>query len=210
VRGAGLSKSTEGKAQPPPTLCEEERVIPDVPFIKTPEPVARRMLELSRLRVGETLYDLGSGDGIILILAARDFGARAVGIEVREDLVQKSRRKVRELGLDGLVKVIQGDFFDIPLSEANVVTLYLLTKVNADLKPKLEKELRASARIVSHDYRIPGWNLAKGERMSSARMHSILLYRSEEIQRACPVGRLVRSLLCTRQSTSQIRSPGMR
>lgn len=177
MRGAGLSKSTEGKAQPPPTLCEEKRVIPDVPFVETPEPVARRMLELSGLKAGETLYDLGSGDGIILILAARDFGARAVGIEVREDLAQKCRRKVHELGLDGSVKVIQGDFFDIPLSEANVVTLYLLTRVDADLKPKLEKELKASARVVSHDYRIPGWNLAKGERINAGRIHSILLYR---------------------------------
>ena len=183
-----------GKAQPPHALREEARVIPEVPFVQTPESVARRMLELSGLKAGETLYDLGSGDGIILILAARDFGARAFGIEVREDLVEKSRRKIHELGLHRSVKITQGDFFNISLSEADVVTLYLLTSVNADLKPKLEKELKASARVVSHDYRIPGWKLARGERMSSGRMHSILLYRSEEIQRAGPVGRLVREL----------------
>lgn len=88
VRGVGPSKSTGGKAQPP-TPCEEDRVIPDVPFVKTPEPVARRMLELSNLKSGEMSCDLGFGDGRFLIIAARDFDPKAFGVEGRNILSKR-------------------------------------------------------------------------------------------------------------------------
>ncbi len=149
-----------------------------VPFVATPESVARYMLKLAEVKPGEIVYDLGSGDGRILIIAALEFGAKAVGIEIRKDLVEKSRRKVKELGLENRVKIIHGDFFEVDISEADVVTLYLLTSVNEKLRPKLEKELKPGARVVSHDFEIPGWKPIKVVEINEDwRSHRILLYK---------------------------------
>lgn len=166
-----------------------------VPFVPTVEPVATRMLELSNLKAGETLCDLGSGDGAILITAARDFGAKALGIEVRQDLVKKSRKEARELGLEKSIKVIQGDFFNICISEADVVTLFLLPRANAELRPKLKKELRADARIVTHDYEIRGWQPIKKEKVELDRTHPIFLYRCGDIRGAGLSQKMMSSLL---------------
>ncbi len=129
----------------------------DVPFVSTPEHVARRMLELAKVGPNDVVYDLGAGDGRIVIMAAKEFGARAVGVEIRKDLYEQILKKVKVDGLEGRVKVINGDFFQVDISEASVVTLYLLTSVNEKLKPKLERELKAGARVVSHDFEVPGW-----------------------------------------------------
>ncbi|RLF04672.1 MAG: hypothetical protein DRJ60_06745 [Thermoprotei archaeon] len=129
----------------------------DVPFVSTPEHVARRMLELAKVGPNDVVYDLGAGDGRIVIMAAKEFGAKAVGVEIRKDLYEQILKKVKVDGLEGRVKVINGDFFQVDISEASVVTLYLLTSVNEKLKPKLERELKAGARVVSHDFEVPGW-----------------------------------------------------
>lgn len=129
----------------------------DVPFVSTPEHVARRMLELAKVGPNDVVYDLGAGDGRIVIMAAKEFGAKAVGVEIRKDLYEQILKRVKVDGLEGKVKVINGDFFQVNISEASVVTLYLLTSVNERLKPKLEKELKAGARVVSHDFEVPGW-----------------------------------------------------
>ncbi len=115
------------------------------------------MLVLSELRPGESVYDLGSGDGRIVIMAAQEFGAKAVGVELREDLVKQAIEKVSELSLNGRVKIVQSDMFKVDLSQADVVTLYLTTSANEKVKPKLESELRQGARIVCHDYEVLGW-----------------------------------------------------
>ncbi len=151
--------------------------IPTVPFVPTPESVARRMLELANVKPGEVVYDLGCGDGRILIIAAKEFGAKAVGIEIRKDLVEKCIRKVKELGLEGKVYVIHGNFFEVDISEADVVTLYLLTSVNEKLRPKLERELKPGARVVSHDFEVLGWKPVKVEEIREGwRSHKIYLY----------------------------------
>jgi predicted RNA methylase len=129
----------------------------DVPFVSTPEHVARKMLELAKVGPDDVVYDLGAGDGRIIIMAAKEFGARAVGVEIRKDLYEQILRRVKLDGLEGKVKVINGDFFQVSISEASVVTLYLLTTVNEKLRPKLERELRVGARVVSHDFEVPGW-----------------------------------------------------
>ena len=129
----------------------------DVPFVSTPEHVARRMLELAKVGPNDVVYDLGAGDGRIVIMAAKEFGAKAVGVEIRKDLYEQILKKVKVDGLEGRVKVINGDFFQVDISEASVVTLYLLTSVNEKLKPKLERELKAGTRVVSHDFEVPGW-----------------------------------------------------
>ncbi len=151
--------------------------VPTVPFVPTPEGVVRRMLELAEVKPGELVYDLGCGDGRILIIAASEFGARAVGIEIRRDLVEKCVKRVKELGLEDRVTIIHGNFFDIDISDADVVTLYLLTSVNERLRPKLERELRPGARVVSHDFEVVGWKPIKVEEIKEGwRSHKIYLY----------------------------------
>jgi len=120
-------------------------------------PVVRQMLILAELKPGETFYDLGAGDGRTVIMAAKDFGAKAVGVELREDLAKRALNSIYELGLDRRVEILQDDIFKVDLTPADVVFLYLTTSANEKVKPKLESELRPGARIVSHDYEILGW-----------------------------------------------------
>ena len=127
------------------------------PFVASPTPVVRQMLILAELKPGETLYDLGSGDGRAVIMAAKDFGARSVGVELREDLVKRALSNIHELGLETKAHILQNDIFTVDLSGADVVFLYLTTSANEKVKPKLETELKPGARIVSHDYEVLGW-----------------------------------------------------
>jgi len=127
------------------------------PFVQTPLEVAKKMLELVELKPGENLYDLGCGDGRLILLAAKDKGANSIGIDLREDLLERAKTEILRLGLEAKVKVIQANFFDVDISTANVVTLYLTSSANERLRPKMEKELRIGCRIVSHDFKVPGW-----------------------------------------------------
>ncbi len=131
------------------------------PFVATPLPVVRRMLTLAEIKPGEIVYDLGCGDGRVVIMAAQEFGVRAVGVEMREDLVKQASIKISELGLNGKVKIVQNDMFKVDIAQADVVTLYLTTSANDKVKPKLESELRIGARVISHDYEILGWKPLK-------------------------------------------------
>ena len=131
------------------------------PHVPSSEEAVRKMLELAELKKGECLYDLGSGDGRIIIIAAKEFGARAVGVELREDLVKQTQRKIEELNLTGLVKVIHGDLMQADIRPADVVTLYLTTTANEKVAPKLQKELRPGTRVVSFCFKIPGWTPTK-------------------------------------------------
>lgn len=150
----------------------------DVPFVPTPEVVVRRMLQVSGVKEGEIVYDLGCGDGRIVIMAAREFGARAICVEIRNDLYEQTLRRVRELHLEDRVKVIHGNFFEVPIEDADVVTMYLLTSVNQMLRPKLERELRPGTRVVSHDFEVPGWKPVLVEDIYEEwRSHKIYLYK---------------------------------
>ncbi len=131
------------------------------PFVATPLPVVKHMLTLAEIKPGEMLYDLGCGDGRVVIMAAQEFGARAVGVEMREDLAKQATGKVSEMRLEDRVKIVQGDMFKVDLSQADVITLYLTTSANDKVKPKLEAELKAGTRVISHDYEILGWRPAK-------------------------------------------------
>jgi len=127
------------------------------PYVASPVPVVRQMLLLAELKPGELVYDLGCGDGRVAIMAAQEFGAKAVGIELRGDLVKQALDKVFELGLEGRVKILQSDLFKVNVSPADVVFLYLTTSANEKVKPKLESELKRGTRVVSHDYEVLGW-----------------------------------------------------
>jgi len=131
------------------------------PYVSSPLPVVRQMLVLAELKKDETLFDLGAGDGRSVIMAAQEFGAKAVGIELREDLVKRGLSTIVELGIEDKAQIMQADFFNIDLSSADVVFLYLTTSANEKIKPKLESELKPGARVVSHDYEIIGWKPIK-------------------------------------------------
>jgi predicted RNA methylase len=119
------------------------------------------MLTLAELKAGEVFFDLGAGDGRTVIMAAKDFGARAVGVELREDLFKKALGTVYEQNLQDRVTMVNGDMFNVDLTSADVIFLYLTTSANEKIKSKLEAELRRGVRIVSHDYEIVGWKAVK-------------------------------------------------
>jgi predicted RNA methylase len=115
------------------------------------------MLQLAELRSGEVLFDLGAGDGRTVLIAAKTFGARAVGVELREDLAKKALSTVHDNGLANRVTIVNGDMFSVNLMSADVVFLYLTTSANEKIRSKLETELKQGVRVVSHDYEIVGW-----------------------------------------------------
>ncbi len=148
------------------------------PFVIAPDQAVERMLQMANPKPGETLYDLGCGDGNILITAAKRYKVKAVGIEISAHLAAKAAENVKKNGLQKSVKVIHGDFMKADLSEANIVTLYLATSANDMLRPNLERYLKPKTRVVSYDYPIPGWTpvyTAETEGHHGA-MHTIYLY----------------------------------
>ncbi len=150
-----------------------------VPYVPTPHDVVRAMLRLAGAGPDDIVYDLGCGDGRILVIAVKEFGVKkAVGIEIRDTLYEEALRNIRSAGVDDRAHVIKADFFEVDISEATIVTLFLLTSVNNRLKPKLEKELRPGARVVSHEFTIPGWRPERTEhvRDSNYLTHTIYLY----------------------------------
>jgi hypothetical protein len=136
-------------------------------FAPTPWAVAREMLEFAQVQPGDLLYDLGSGDGRIPIMAAQEFGCRAVGIELDEKLRHHAEVKVKEYGLEKQVSFKGEDFFRADLRDATVVTLYLLTAVNGYLGPRLASQLPKGARVVCLDYEIPGWRFIESRPIKS-------------------------------------------
>ena len=124
----------------------------DVPFVPTPQPVVDRMLALAKVKADDMIYDLGSGDGRIVITAAKRYGARGIGIDLDPQRVSEARANAREAGVDGKVQFVNGDLFKTDLSKASVVTLYLLNSVNRDLRPQLWKQLKVGTRVVSHAF----------------------------------------------------------
>jgi predicted RNA methylase len=140
------------------------------------------MLVLAELKPGEVFFDLGAGDGRTVIMAAKDFGARAVGVELREDLAKKALGTVYDEGLQNRVTIVNSDMFNVDLSSADVIFLYLTTSANEKIKPKLEAELKPGVRVVSHDYEIVGWKPVKVENFCENPKlgypsHTIYLYR---------------------------------
>ena len=129
----------------------------DTPYVPTPQVVVDRMLHLAKLKAGETVIDLGSGDGRIMIEAATRYGARGFGVEIDPRLVKLSNDRAAKAGVADRVKFLQQDLFKTDFHEANVLTLYLLPDVNLALRPKILAELRPGARVVSHDYGMGDW-----------------------------------------------------
>jgi hypothetical protein len=128
------------------------------PFVPTPHKVVEKMLELAEVKSTDVLYDIGCGDGRIVISAAKKYQARGVGIDIDPQRIEESRKAAREAEVETLVSFLLGDATRMDFSDATVVTLYLLPESNELLRPQFEKQLRPGTRIVSHNYRIPGWD----------------------------------------------------
>jgi ubiquinone/menaquinone biosynthesis C-methylase UbiE len=135
---------------------------PSVPFVPTRPEVLDLVFQALDLKEGDVLYDLGCGDGRIVVEAAKRYPVKkAVGVELRDELYKEATERVKREGLDSRVEIIHGDFFRVPISEATVVYMYLLTSVNEALKPKLKQELKPGTRVVTLDFQIPGWKPVK-------------------------------------------------
>jgi len=149
--------TAEVEVETPSVLSDSIELESDVPFVESPQPVVDRMLEVAGVSEDDVVYDLGSGDGRIPITAARDYGARGVGIEIKPDLVKRARENAQDAGVGDRVEFREGDLFEADISDATVVTLYLLPSVNLELRPKLFRQLEPGTRIVSHDFDMDEW-----------------------------------------------------
>jgi SAM-dependent methyltransferase len=129
----------------------------DVPYVPTPMPVVDAMLDLARVKKDDTLYDLGCGDGRIVVRAASRFGCRGVGVDLNPERVTEARANADREKVTALTRFEVGDVFEFDFSQASVVTMYLLPSVNMKLRPRLLKELKPGSRIVSHDFDMGDW-----------------------------------------------------
>ena len=139
------------------------------PYVPTPMKVVNRVLELAEVKKGDVVYDLGSGDGRIVITAAKEYGARAVGFEIDHNLVQKSRASVKREGVEHLVEIREQDVMTADFSPASVVTIYLLPGSNMLLRPVLWRQLKPGARVVSNDYDMEDWTPEKVVKLRDAK-----------------------------------------
>ena len=147
---------------------------PDVIFVPTGYEVVTQMLRLAAVTSKDIVYDLGCGDGRFVVTAARQFGARGVGVDIDPERIKEARELAARTGANDRVRFIEGDLFETDISEATVVTLYLLTRLNLKLRPKLMKELQPGTRIVSHAFDMGDWAPEKTQSVGSS---SIYLWR---------------------------------
>src|SRR3954468_12665690 len=135
--------------------------MPDVIYVPTPPDVVEEMLKIADVKKGDVLYDLGSGDGRIAVTAAKKYGIRAVGIDIDPDRIREANENAKKAGVEKLVRFRNEDLFKANISEATVVTLYLLPDLNVKLRPRLWKELKPGTRIVSHQFEMGDWKPEK-------------------------------------------------
>lgn len=151
------------------------------PYYPTPETVVEKMLRLGGLKAGERMFDLGSGDGRIVIMAAQKFHAQAVGVELMPNLCRQSLARIRRLGLEKNAHIVNGDLLQQDYSSADLVTVYLLPQsIDAKVEPLLDRQLRKGARVVAHDFEFKGWTPEKVEDIADdgeGRSHTLFLYR---------------------------------
>jgi SAM-dependent methyltransferase len=149
------------------------------PFVPTPQEVVDRMLELAQVRKGDILYDLGSGDGRIVITAARRYGVKAIGFEIDAALVKHSQRAIMEAGLENLAEIREQDIRNVDLSPASVVTMYLYPSANLRLRGEILRQMKTGSRVVSHDFSMGSWAPDKVEQMrdSTGLLRTIYLWR---------------------------------
>lgn len=151
----------------------------EVPYIPTPMDVIDRRLQLTQTKPGDVVYDLGSGDGRIVIEAAKRYGVRGVGIEINPDLVAKARSNAFREKMDKIVEFRARDALTVNVSEATVVMHYMLPEFNAKLRPTFDRQLRSGSRVVSHDFEIAGWTPVRTEQIKGDVLHDHTIYLFE-------------------------------
>ena len=175
LAAAGLALWLVIPAAAAPSTVEGQttaRAKPDVIYVPTPQPVVEAMLELAQVKRTDVVYDLGSGDGRIVITAAKKYGASGVGLEIDPALVMKARENAAAAGVGSRVRFATQNLFTADLSKASVVTLYLLQSINERLRPKLVRELKPGTRIVSHVFNMgPEWPPEKTVTVDRSRIY---------------------------------------
>ena len=152
-----------------------------VPYVPTPQEVVDRMLELAQVKKGDVVYDLGSGDGRIVVTAAKKYGVKAIGYEIDPQRIKESHENIKKAGVEKLVEIKQQDIRTVDLSPASVVTMYLLPDVNLMLRPNIWNQMKPGSRVVSHDFDMGDWKAVKTEHIkdSSGWDHTLYLWRVE-------------------------------
>ena len=147
-----------------------------VPYVPTPQEVVERMLELAQVKKGDVLYDLGSGDGRIVVTAAKKYGVRAIGFEIDPARIKEATENIKKAGVGHLVEIRQQDIRTVDLSPASVLTMYLLPEVNLMIRPNIWKQMKPGSRVVSHDFDMSEWKPLKTENMKDSSNWDHTLY----------------------------------
>jgi len=152
-----------------------------VPYVPTPQAVVDRMLELAQVKKGDVVYDLGSGDGRIVVTAAKKYGVKAIGFEIDPQRIKESHENIKKAGVEDLVEIRQQDIRTVDLSQASVLTMYLLPEVNLMIRPNIWKQMKPGSRIVSHDFDMGDWKPLKTEEIKddSSWDHTLYLWHVE-------------------------------
>ena len=152
-----------------------------VPYVPTPQEVVERMLELAQVKKGDIVYDLGSGDGRIVVTAAKKYGVKAIGFEIDSERIKESAENIKKAGVGDLVEIRQQDIRTVDLSPATVLTMYLLPEVNLMIRPNILKQMKPGSRVVSHDFDMGDWKPLKTEQIKdgSSWDHTLYLWHVE-------------------------------
>ena len=152
-----------------------------VPYVPTPQEVVDRMLDLAQVKKGDVVYDLGSGDGRIVVTAAKKYGVKAIGFEIDPQRIKESHENIKKAGVEQLVEIRQQDIRTVDLSGATVLTMYLLPEVNLMIRPNIWKQMKPGSRIVSHDFDMGDWKALKTENIKdgSSWDHTLYLWHVE-------------------------------
>ncbi|HYT54047.1 MAG TPA: methyltransferase domain-containing protein [Verrucomicrobiae bacterium] len=152
-----------------------------VPYVPTPQEVVERMLDLAQVKKGDVVYDLGSGDGRIVVTAAKKYGVKAIGFEIDPERIKESHENIKKAGVEKLVEIRQQDIRTVDLSPATVLTMYLLPEVNLMIRPNIWKQMKPGSRVVSHDFDMGDWKPLKTENIKdgSSWDHTLYLWHVE-------------------------------
>ncbi len=164
----GTSPQTPGTQ---PATQDKPARSPDVVYVPTPQEVVDEMLKVADVKKGDVIYDLGSGDGRIVITAAQKYGVRGVGIDIDPQRIKEANENAEKAGVTKLVKFLNQDLFETDIREATVVTLYLLPELNVRLKPKLMRDLKPGTRIVSHAFDMGDWKPEKSLEVNGRKVY---------------------------------------
>ncbi|HEY1371109.1 MAG TPA: methyltransferase domain-containing protein [Candidatus Binatia bacterium] len=178
---AGALLSPARRVIVPAVQAQDEESKKIVPYVPTPQEVVDKMLDMAQVKKGDVVYDLGSGDGRIVVTAAKKYGVRAIGFEIDPQRIKESHENIKKAGVDKLVEIRQQDIRTVDLSLASVLTMYLLPEVNLMIRPNIWSQMKPGSRVVSHDFDMGDWKPVREEHVkdSSGWEHTLYLWRVE-------------------------------